>query len=172
VLSRDTGHSRDYGRNPYPGYDDVDTSPFLFEGEVDGRLAAKERVVGIESDGEAVAVRTSLLAKKRVLGVELSGEALTVWWKPGTASALEGASVAAGRDVGATGVFRSVLDGKKLTFHADGDRFVDDATGTRWDIFGRATSGPLEGRRLEPVTHVDTFWFAWGSYLPHTSLEP
>ncbi|NNE13139.1 MAG: DUF3179 domain-containing protein, partial [Ilumatobacter sp.] len=36
VLSRDTGFSRDYGRNPYPGYDRVDGVPFLFQGEVDG----------------------------------------------------------------------------------------------------------------------------------------
>lgn len=171
VLSRDTGHARDYGRNPYPGYDDVDTSPFLFEGEVDGRLAAKERVVGIESAGEAVAVRTSFLARERVVEVELAGETLTVWWKRGTASALDDGSVADGRDVGATGVFRSVLDGRRLTFTADGDRFVDDATRSNWDILGTATSGPLGGRRLEPVTHVDTFWFAWGAYLPDTSVR-
>lgn len=172
VLSRDTGHSRNYGRNPYPGYDDVNTSPFLFEGKVDGRLAAKERVVGIESDGEAVAVLTSALAEKRVLRVDLAGEPVTVWWKPGTASALEAGSVAAGRDVGATGVFRPVLDGRELIFTADGDGFVDDATGSRWDILGTATSGPLQGRRLDPLAHVDTFWFAWASYLPETSLVP
>ena len=29
VLSRDTGHTRDYGQNPYPGYDDPDSTPFL-----------------------------------------------------------------------------------------------------------------------------------------------
>lgn len=29
VLSRDTGFDRDYGRNPYVGYDNVDTPPFL-----------------------------------------------------------------------------------------------------------------------------------------------
>ncbi|MGH9269193.1 MAG: DUF3179 domain-containing protein [Acidimicrobiales bacterium] len=172
VLSRDTGHSLDYGRNPYPGYDDVDTSPFLFEGEVDARLAAKERVVGIEADGEAVAVLTSALAKKRVMEIEVADEPVTVWWKPGTASALEGSSVADGRDVGATGVFRSALDGQALTFRADGDAFVDDQTATRWDIFGAATSGPLTGKRLEALPHVDTFWFAWAAYLPDTTLEP
>ncbi len=46
MLSRDTGVARNYGRNPYPGYDDIDNPPFLFDGEVDGRLAAKERIVG------------------------------------------------------------------------------------------------------------------------------
>jgi len=50
VLSRDTGHDRDYGRNPYPGYDDIDNPPFLFEGEVDARLAAKTRIVGVGLD--------------------------------------------------------------------------------------------------------------------------
>src|SRR5215218_9519998 len=35
VLSRDTGHSRPYGENPYTGYDQPESSPFLFEGETD-----------------------------------------------------------------------------------------------------------------------------------------
>lgn len=32
VLSRETGYRRDYGRNPYVGYDRVDQRPFLFSG--------------------------------------------------------------------------------------------------------------------------------------------
>jgi Protein of unknown function (DUF3179) len=57
VLSRDTGFSRDYGRNPYAGYDDVDSRPFFpAEGANDDRLLPKERVVFIELGDEAVAV--------------------------------------------------------------------------------------------------------------------
>src|SRR5262249_34809770 len=33
VLSRDTGHARSYGTNPYVGYDRPDTTPFLFRGQ-------------------------------------------------------------------------------------------------------------------------------------------
>ena len=40
VLSRDTGFDRSYGQNPYPGYDEVNGRPFLYEGEVDGRYTA------------------------------------------------------------------------------------------------------------------------------------
>ena len=29
MLSRDTGSGRDYGSNPYAGYDDPDSQPFL-----------------------------------------------------------------------------------------------------------------------------------------------
>ena len=67
VLSRDTGFERDYGTNPYPGYDDIDNPPFLFDGEVDGRLTAKERVVGIGLDSQPTAVRLEPLLDRGVV---------------------------------------------------------------------------------------------------------
>ena len=172
VLSRDTGFDRDYGRNPYPGYDDVDSPPFLFDGEVDGRLSAKERIVGIGLDRDPVAVRLAPLSDRGVLVVEVDGEPLTVWQLSGTSSALDSGDVSGGRDIGATGVFVPAIDGRSLTFERDRDRFVDRETGTVWDIFGRGVSGPLRGKRLEAVDHVDTFWFAWAAYQPDTRLEP
>ena len=44
VLSRDTGFGRNYDRLPYAGYDRADNPPFLFDGDLDGRLLPKERV--------------------------------------------------------------------------------------------------------------------------------
>jgi Protein of unknown function (DUF3179) len=172
VLSRDTGHERDYGRNPYPGYDDIDSPAFLLDGEVDDRLAAKERVIGIELDGDAVAVRLDELADRGVLQVEVDGTGLVAWVEPGTASALDTASVAAGKDVGASGVFVPVADGRTLSFQRTDDGFVDDQTGSRWNVLGQAVDGALAGTALEPVVHVDTFWFAWGSFLPDTRIVP
>jgi hypothetical protein len=170
VLSRQTGFSRDYGRNPYPGYDDVGERPFLFRGKVNSRLAAMTRVVGIEREGEAVAVVTDSLARSRVLEVEIGHRPLVVWMKPGTASALDQGQVAGGRDVGATGVFVPEVDGRRLHFRSEGDGFVDQETGTSWDVLGRAVSGALSGRSLSPVARVDTFWFAWAAYLPTTRV--
>lgn len=172
VLSRDTGFDREYGRNPYPGYDDVDSSPFLFDGEVDGRLAAMERVIGIERDGEAVAVRLDELADRSVIEVDVAGTRLVVWVLPGAVSALDAGSVAGGREVGATGVFEPVAGDRALSFERDGDDFVDDETGSRWNVLGEAVDGPLEGTVLEAVAHVDTFWFAWGAFQPDTEIEP
>ena len=51
VLSRDTGFSKRYGDNPYGGYDRADNPPFLFDGDLDGRLAPKDRVVDVSIDG-------------------------------------------------------------------------------------------------------------------------
>ncbi len=170
VLSRDTGFSRDYGRNPYPGYDDVNTAPFLFDGEVDGRLAAKQRVVGIELDGDAVAVRLDELADDGVRAVEVGGRELVVWVAAGTASALDRGTISGGRDVGSTGVFVPEVDGQALDFRADTDGFIDEQTGTRWNVLGHAVDGPLSGASLEPVAHVDTFWFAWGAFRPESRI--
>lgn len=170
VLSRDTGHDRDYGRNPYPGYDDVRGEPFLFEGEVDGRLTAMTRVVGIESDGDAVAVPLVQLAEERVVPVDVGGRSLVVLWEPGTASALDRAEVAAGADVGASGVFAPEVAGRPLTFEATGGGFRDVETGSTWDVLGRATAGPLAGSTLARAEHVDTFWFAWAAFRPDTTL--
>jgi hypothetical protein len=77
--------------------------------------------------------------------------------------------VADGRDVGTTGAFTSAIDGTPLHFEAAPDGgFRDLETGSRWDVFGTATDGPLGGRRLEPVNHVDTFWFAWATFRSAT----
>lgn len=172
VLSRDTGHDRDYGRNPYPGYDDVGTDPFLFDGEPDDRLPAKERVVGFAQDEEPTAVRLEPLLEEGVVTTEVDGRPVVVWAEPGTSSALEGRTVDDGRDVGATGVFVAEHDGAGLTFRRTADGFVDDRTGSRWNVLGEAVEGPLAGARLTPLEHVDTFWFAWAAFAPDTAVLP
>ncbi len=168
VLSRDTGFDRDYGRNPYPGYDDVNSKPFLFEGEVDGRYTAMTRIAGVELDGDAVGVPLVTLRQDRVVPVELTATALVFFWQPGTASALDSGDIATGDDIGATGVFVPEANGQILTFAAVGDGFVDDQTGSTWNLLGIAVDGPFAGARLEPVPHVDTFWFAWSAFRPDT----
>jgi len=170
VLSRDTGFTRDYGRNPYPGYDDVETQPFLFDGEVDGRYAAKTRVVGIERDGAAVAVVLDHLRDVFVVETDLAGVPVVAWLRPGAASALEGEAVDEGRDVGATGVFDRRVGDRILSFTRVSGGFRDDETGSTWNVLGTAVDGPLLGTQLDPVAHVDTFWFAWGAFLPDTAV--
>jgi hypothetical protein len=172
VLSRETGSERDYGRNPYPGYDDIDNPPFLFDGELDGRLAAKERVIGVGRDRDPTAIRLETVLEAGVVGFELDGEPVVAWALPGTASALEGERVQDGRDVGSTGVFRSVVEGRRLTFDRVDRGFTDRQTGSRWDVLGRSVDGPLAGTQLDTIEHVDTFWFAWAAFAPTTAVVP
>ena len=170
VLSRDTGYTRFYGANPYPGYDNINSQPFLFSGQVNGRFTAMTRVVGVRYGGEAVAVLLSTLQHRRVIDLTLAGQPVIVWWQPGTASALSGPLVAGGPDIGATGAFSPVADGRRLHFRPAAGGFRDHETGSHWSVLGHADAGPLAGQNLAPVTHEDTFWFVWAAFLPHTRV--
>ena len=171
VLSRATGFDRPYGDNPYPGYDDVDGIPFLFEGEVDGRYTAMTRILGFEAGGEAVGVPLTALQERRVISGEIGDSTFVAWWIAGTSSALDSSTIADGYDVGTTGLFAAETDGDSLTFApaADGS-FLDDQTGSTWNVLGRAIDGELVGTQLEPLPHVDTFWFAWSTFHPDTRI--
>ncbi len=177
VLNRQTGETRNYGANPYPGYDDVNASPFLFEGEVDGRFTAMTRVVGVENDEGTVAAAFPLL-ELREAGVatsSLGDEPVVAFWVPGSVSALDDRQVSGGVDVGATGVFSPEVDGQSLTFSsstdADGGVTITDVeTGSMWNIFGEATDGELAGTQLEQFIHIDTFWFAWIAFHPDSAV--
>lgn len=170
VLSRDTGFDRSYGRNPYPGYDDVNSEPFLFEGEVDGRYTAMTRIVGVEIGDDALGVPLVTLQEERIVTAEVGGTDLVLFWAPGTASALDADDVAGGDDIGATGVFIPVVDGQSLTFEATDDGYVDAETGSIWNLLGQATDGPLSGSSLDAVERVDTFWFAWSAFQPDSAI--
>ena len=111
VLSRDTGFSRPYGRNPYVGYDDINSSPFLFRGEADSRLAAMERVVTVELGEETVAYPMRFLEESPVVADQIGGQSIVIFFKLGTTSALHGNSIADSRDIGAAAVFRPEVGG-------------------------------------------------------------
>jgi len=169
-----TGHSRDYGRNPYTGYDDVDSFPFLFAGSVDERARAMQRVVGITIDDTNAAYSLEFISgdagARRATNISVGEAPLVVFWSPGQSSALDDGSIAAGRDVGTVGVFASTVDDQVLTFGAAADEFMDDQTGSTWNVGGEAVAGPLTGKVLDRVHHLDTFWFAWATYSPGTEL--
>jgi Protein of unknown function (DUF3179) len=130
----------------------------------------KERVIGIGDGTTAVAVVRSAVAAAGVIEVSVGGQDLIVWHRPGQASALDDDAVASGRDIGTVGVFEPVLDGRRLHFAAVPDGFRDTETGSTWDVLGRATAGPLAGKTLTARRHLDTFWFAWAAFQPHTTI--
>jgi hypothetical protein len=68
-------------------------------------------------------------------------------------------------------VFIPIVDGRALTFSFDGEHFIDAETGSVWLLNGEAIEGELAGTRLVQIPHLDTFWFAWSTYQPDTSLQ-
>jgi Protein of unknown function (DUF3179) len=171
VLSRDTGVARDYGRNPYAGYDRPDSDPFLFEGETDDRLPPKERVLAVFAKRETVVVPFSRLSRQPALEFEAGDVPVVALYKRGVVSALDAPSIEDSRDVGTAAAFDRRVDGRTLSFEPRGDGFVDRETGSRWDIAGRAVEGELAGARLAPVRQDQQFWFALAAFVPDARIE-
>ncbi|PKB71187.1 MAG: hypothetical protein BZY87_06875 [SAR202 cluster bacterium Io17-Chloro-G6] len=172
-TTKDTGSAdfaRRYGQNPYVGYDRIDNPPFLFDGDLDGRLLPMERVAAISVEGVDAAFPFSTLALEGAVNYQVNGLDVAVFFKSGTASALDSQFIGISRDIGSAAVFNAVLDGQKLTFSADISGFTDEETGSTWNILGEATDGPLTGERLTKIVHGDHFWFAWGAFKPETLI--
>jgi hypothetical protein len=170
VLSRETGHHRSYGMNPYRAYDEPSTGPFLFQGRPDPRRLPKERVVGLALGEARRAYPWPLLEKHRIVHDEVARQPIVIFFQPGTLSALDESEIARSHAVGATAVYSARVSDRTLTFESTPRGFRDRQTGSLWTFFGVATDGPLAGQRLVPVQHVDAFWFAWAAFNPTTTI--
>ncbi|MDP2727119.1 MAG: DUF3179 domain-containing protein [Dehalococcoidia bacterium] len=169
VLSQDTGYGRPYGTNPYVGYDSS-VRPFLFTGEVDNRLPALERVIGMTTEGQSVAYPFSLLAEVGAVNDTLAGRPLVVFYDRGTVSPLDQSNISKSRAAGAAAVYDPRVNGETLVFDWRDGRILDRKTSSTWSVLGKAVEGPLEGRSLKPVVHGTHFWFAWAAFNPDTRL--
>ncbi len=171
VLSRDTGFNRSYGSNPYAGYDNINSSPFLFRGPpTPGALPPMARVLTVDLGGQAVAYPYDLLEQAVVVNDVVAGRPVAVFWQPGVASALDSGAIAQGRDVGSAAAFLPELEGQRLTFVNESGRIVDVETGSTWNLLGRAVDGELAGQQLTPVVGINHFWFSWAAFKPETRI--
>lgn len=87
VLSPDTGYARPYDRDPYAGY--AESGDLMFPpSRVDRRLPAKARVLGIEMQGDAVALPFErLAAAKTPFEIRIGGTEVTIRYDSATATA-------------------------------------------------------------------------------------
>lgn len=171
VLSRETGANRAYGFNPYERYD-TRAGPFegFFARRIDKRLPAMQRIIGIGTGESAIAFSYRMLAGRRVLATRVEDREVVLFWQAGTRSALDSPAIAAGREVGSAAAFSPMLDGRLLEFEPSPEGIRDRQTGSIWTVLGVAISGPLGGRRLDWVEHLDSLWFAWSSLEPQTGI--
>lgn len=172
VLSKETGHQRRYGENPYVGYDDISDKPWLFRGTLDDRLAPMERVVTVTIGNVDKAYPHEVTRDEGVIHDLVGGKEIVIFHtRKGAASALDQSDINRSRILGSTGVFSPVVgDGRSLTFSRKRDLFVDAETGSTWNVTGISISGELEGSRLEAIPHGDIFSFAWFVVKPNTLL--
>jgi hypothetical protein len=107
VLIPENPSFRDYGRNPYAGYD-TSARPFLYSGDLPKGINPMARVVVIRSSGDPVAVTLELLRAQRRLTL---GDVMLTW-REGQNSALDTRDIQSGRDVGNVVAQRGQLSGR------------------------------------------------------------
>lgn len=167
VLGPDQGFGRRYGYNPYVGYSSRSSPYGFFQQPLDERFPALERVVNVTVGDTAKAYPFSVLQTASPVNDTVAGQDIVVLWGGDTADALDDGDIAASRGVGTGVAFSREVDGELLTFSAaPGGGFVDDQTGSEWNLNGTATAGPLAGAQLDPVIHGNEFWFAWAAFNP------
>ncbi len=92
LVMAEPAFNRDYGRNPYRGYDSA-ARPFLYNGEMPPHgISPLVRVVRVGD-------RAWPLTRLAQVG-EVSEAGVVISWRAGQASALDSAKIAKGRDVG------------------------------------------------------------------------
>lgn len=170
VLSRETGFRRDYGRNPYRGYEFGPGPIMPVKTPRKAGMKPMDKLLVIR-DGETYrAYPVSYIAESGVVGDVAGGKPIVIFYSPEGASPVDSGNMKESRQVGTTGVFLAETASGKLHFRRENGRVTDTETGSTWTITGRASAGRLAGTRLKPVEHGLYFAFAWLAFRPDTVI--
>jgi hypothetical protein len=173
VLSRKTGigeAEQRYGTQGYVRYDSIGKDPRLFGGKIDQRLPAMERVVDIRSGDKFKIYTFTKAAEEEIINDRFEGKDIVVFYKSGTVSALDTRELKNSKDIGSVTVFNANFRGSVLEFYKGENGFVDDHTGSVWDITGKCIEGASKGKRLRIEPHGNHFAFAWLAFHPDTEI--
>lgn len=171
VLSTETGMEREYGTNPYTSYDNTENKqPRLFNGKVDDRLPAMERIIDIEVKGKHKIYPLSDISKSQVVNDKFLGVPVVFFHTEKTVSVLDKNNIRESKQIGSVTVFDPQVEERILTFKKTEKGFVDNETGSVWSITSKCISGKLKGKELRPVPHGNHFAFAWFAFFPDSEI--
>lgn len=159
VLTRNTGHNRDYDRYPYNDYKTSSNLLFPVNND-DNRLHRKERVIGVLVNDESKVYQLGGFGSTtETINDQVQGLSIVV-----VGNTALNFSVA---------YDRQLADGTILNFSPVQDdlpNVMTDDEGNVWDIFGTAVSGPRAGDQLNLTTSFTAYWFAWSAFYPNAQI--
>ena len=171
VLSRDTGFRRMYGQNPYAGYDSINSNPFLFQGKVDPRLPAMERVLSLPTGTGNLLIPLSSLESTPLVHLDAGDEPVVVLAQGKANTALGDQTIANARLIPAAAAFSRRVDGETLEFVVEDDVVRDTRTRSSWNALGQSVAGELKGARLQQIDGGVHFAFAWLAFDPDATIH-
>ncbi|MEE9198850.1 MAG: DUF3179 domain-containing protein, partial [Dehalococcoidia bacterium] len=160
VLSIETGYPRNYAREGNPGaaYNDyfADPETYFPVPERDDRLETKAEIYGLEIDGTARAYSIDKLKETPVTNDTLGDVNIVLITDP------------------SSGAVRAYERGE-LSFQSGGDgsgaHLVLDNRGEAWQIEEPALVNRRDpNKQLERISGHVSFWFAWYTFHPDTTL--
>ncbi len=170
ILSRTTGHAREYGMNPYRGYDDINNSPFMIKDSTDPRLPPMERILSVSVNDKYRVYPYSELNNHPVINDDLHGVPIVVLSKQDSVSPLDLPKISESRTIPSVTAFRRYVNDLQLTFYSENNRILDKQTGSQWNLFGQAIDGQLQGKQLASVESHVNFAFAWLVFYPDSEI--
>lgn len=165
VLTTETGFSRNYQGFAY-GSTYLNNNNTLFPVKNnDNRLHRKERVHGIIADtpaDEDATVKTYIISEM--------GEGINI-----IEDTFQGIDhvVVGSSELNIAASFERTHEGTILEFQPVQNALpvvMEDQEGNRWDIFGKAVSGPRQGQQLTPTNSYTGYWFAWADFFPSVEI--
>ena len=123
----------------------------------DSGLGPKERVLSFVMDGQAFSVPLAELSDDPVVTIETASGPLLIVGTPDGRTAR---------------VF--VTESREWSHFGEreGRTIIKDGElGSEWDGYtGRALAGPAEGRTLDQIPTTLSYWFAWKTFYPNTTI--
>ncbi len=138
--------------------------------KTDPRLPAQEHVLDIRVEGHDRIYPFHALAKQQVVNETVGETPLVIFYHGETVTVLDEDNFAKAKRVGSATAFESKLNGVSYTFRKAGDYFVDEQTGSSWDITGYCREGKLKGEQLYMIPHSNHFAFAYLAFYPQAEI--
>ncbi|WP_373495056.1 DUF3179 domain-containing protein [Aquiflexum sp.] len=163
VVSTNTGHNRNYQQFPYGDYKTNNNAIFFPVSRSDNRLPAKERVLAVIADNKTKAYSINLFGENHMLiEDEFAGSDLVI-----IGNKNKNFIVAFQKRLqNGTPVELSLVDN-------GGPVILEDASGNRFDVFGNVVQGPKQGQKLQTISQMMGYWFAWAPFYESLDIfEP
>ncbi len=162
VVSTNTGFSRSYGTYPYGGYR-TNTSVNFPISNKDDRLHEKERVLALVNSSKTVVYRFKNFEGNgnKILEDNFDSKPIVLFGN---------------EDKNFIAAFEATVDGQQLNFSAANTSnttiVATDETGSEWNVFGEAVSGPNNGKKLTSVQpSFIAYWFSIGTFYEGAEIK-
>ncbi len=158
VLSRNTGFTRPYERDPFSFYSlAINNNQFAFpvsEAAADSRLQPANKVLTVKL-GELVKAYPLDNNLPKIIHDTLNEENIVVFLDS---------------EVQSGNAFLTEVKEHKLSFTFSQEKLVDTKTGSTWNQVGKAIAGELVGTQLQALPSKTSFWFAIVAAEPNVVL--